>query len=142
MDRCDVAGGLISMGINQLAEKLGLTPLPLGGGDAVDLNPGFLVKRELSLLCKQGEGPSLFNLNLDALSAVAQGYLMDRMEDLASEQQDKKLGIPGNRFASPSFGLGFIGLPGQGSVVIWRDPSKDGIQQLNGFMVRITIPTN
>ncbi len=34
-------------------------------------------------------------------SLFAQAYLIDRMESIASEQQDKSLKIPGKRFESP-----------------------------------------
>jgi hypothetical protein len=138
MDKCDVAGGLLGAGINELAEQLGLAPMPLGGGPAVELEPGYLVKRELSLLCKKGKDkqPSLLKLDLEGLTSFTQGYLVSRLGDLASQQQDAKLGIPGKRFETPSFGLGFIHLPGEGSVVVWRDPSKQGIAQVNAVLLK------
>jgi hypothetical protein len=137
-DRCDIAGGIVGYGINTVAAKAGLNPFPLGSGEALELNPGFPVQRELSLLCKDNPGESIFNLDLKALTAVTQAYLIDRMRTVASEQQDKKLGIPGQRIESPSFGLGFIGLKGEGTVVLWRDPSKEGIDQLNGVLSKFT----
>jgi hypothetical protein len=140
MDRCDIVGGLLSWGINQAAERAGLAPIPLGGGDVLELNPGFLVKHEFRLLCKKDSTPSLFTLDLKGLSFFTQSYLIDRMQDLSGAQMDKSLGIPGQRLALPSFGLGVFHLPGEGSVVLWRDPNKQGLEQLNGVMVRFTLP--
>ncbi|WP_406694476.1 hypothetical protein V5E97_25720 [Singulisphaera sp. Ch08] len=137
MDKCDIIGGILSLGFNKFAESQGLKPLPAGAGLAFDLSPGFLFKQEVKGLCQPGTG-SLLTLDLTKLSLFAQAYLIDRMESIASEQQDKSLRIPGKRFESPSVPLGLIGLDGKGSAVIWYDPEKQGVDKLNGVLLKLT----
>ena len=88
MGNCDVTGGILSLGFNSFAERQGLKPLPAGAGLAFDLSPGFIIKQEVKGLCQPGTG-TLLTLELSKLSLFAQAYLMDRMESIASEQQDK-----------------------------------------------------
>lgn len=137
MDWCDITGGLLSLGVNKFAESQGLKPLPAGAGLAFDLNPGFIFKQEVKGLCKPGTG-SLLTLDLTKLTLFAQSYLIDRMESIASEQQDKSLKIPGKRLESPAVPLGFIGLDGKGTAVIWYDPEKQGADKLNGVLLKLT----
>lgn len=136
MGKCDITGGVLSLGLNSLAERHGLKPLPAGAGLAIDLNPGFIVKQEVKGLCKPGT-EALLRLDLASLSQFAQAYLMDRMESIASEQQDKTWKIPGKRLESPTFPLGVIGLPGTGTAVIWYDKEKQGADKLNGFLLKL-----
>jgi hypothetical protein len=137
MGKCDITGGILSLGLNKFAESQGLKPLPAGAGLAFDLSPGFIVKQEIKGLCKPGTG-RLLSLDLETLSKFAQAYLMDRMESIASEQQDKALKIPGKRLESPSFPLGVVGLPGTGTAVIWHDTDKHGNKKLNGVLLKLT----
>jgi hypothetical protein len=137
MGKCDITGGLLSLGFNKFAESRGLAPLPAGAGLAFDLSPGFIVKQEIKGLCKPDTG-RLLTLDLDTLSKFAQAYLMDRMESIASEQQDKSLRIPGKRLESPGFPLGVIGLPGTGTAVIWHDTDPNGNRRLNGVLLKLT----
>ena len=116
MGVCDITGGILGLGFNSFVESLGLQPLPAGAGLAFDLNPGFVLKQEVKHLCKPSTTPVL-RLDLTKLSVFGQAYLMDRMESVASEQQDKVWKIPGKRIESPSVPLGFIGLPGTGTAV-------------------------
>jgi hypothetical protein len=60
------------------------------------------------------------------------------MESVASEQQDRALKVPGRRLESPSVPLGAIGLPGTGTAVVWYDPTKQGIDKLNGVLLKLT----
>jgi hypothetical protein len=137
MGKCDITGGILSLGVNKFAESQGLAPLPAGAGLAFELSPGFIVKQEIKGLCKPDTG-RLLTLDLSTLSKFAQAYLMDRMESIASEQQDKVLKIPGKRLESPSMPLGAIGLPGTGTVVIWHDTDRDGNRKLNGLLLKLT----
>ncbi len=137
MGKCDITGGLLSLGFNKFAESRGLRPLPAGAGLAFDLSPGFIVKQEVKALCKPDTG-TLLNLDLDKLSSFAQAYLMDRMESVASEQQDKSLRIPGIRLESPTFPLGAVGLPGTGTAVIWYDKDPEGKTKLNGVLLKLS----
>lgn len=137
MGKCDITGGILSLGFNKFAESQGLKPLPAGAGLAFDLSPGFIIKQEVKGLCKPDTG-TLLTLDLTKLSQFAQAYLMDRMESIASEQQDKALRIPGKRLESPSVPLGAIGLPGKGTAVIWYDPNKKGVDSLNGVLLKLT----
>ena len=137
MGKCDIIGGILSLGFNSFAERQGLKPLPAGAGLAIELNPGFIIKQEVKGLCKPGTD-ALLRLDLTKLSLFAQAYLMDRMESIASEQQDKALKIPGKRLESPSVPLGAIGLPGTGTAVIWYDPDKHGVDKLNGVLLKLT----
>ena len=90
MGKCDIAGGILGFGLNKFAESQGLKPLPAGAGLAFELNPGFIIKQEVKGLCKPGTEP-LLRLDLKKLPQFAQAYLIDRMESIASEQQDKAL---------------------------------------------------
>jgi hypothetical protein len=137
MGKCDITGGILSLGFNKFAERQGLKPLPAGAGLAFELSPGFIIKQEVKGLCKPDTG-TLLTLDLDKLSLFAQAYLIDRMESIASEQQDKSLKIPGKRLESPSFPLGVIGLPGTGTAVIWYDTDKEGASKLNGVLLKLT----
>jgi hypothetical protein len=137
MGVCDITGGILSFGFNQFATSQGLKPLPAGAGLAFDLSPGFVVKQEVKSLCHPGTG-KLLTLDLTKLSLFAQAYLMDRMESIASEQQDKALKVPGKRVESPSVPLGVIGLPATGTAVIWYDPTKPGVEKLNGVLLKLT----
>ena len=137
MGKCDITGGILGLGLNKLAESQGLKPLPAGAGLALDLDPGFIIKQEVKGLCKPGTG-ALLRLDLTKLPLFAQAYLMDRMESVASEQQDKALKIPGKRFETPSVPLGAIGLPGTGTAVFWYDPDKKGIDKVNGVLLKLT----
>jgi hypothetical protein len=137
MGVCDITGGILSLGFNKFAEDEGLEPIPAGAGLAFDLSPGFIVKQEVKHLCKPSTA-TLLTLDLKQLPLFAQAYLMDRMEAVASEQQDKVWKIPGKRLESPSVPLGTIGLPGTGTAVIWYDPTKQGIDKLNGVLVKLT----
>ncbi|MDG3007012.1 hypothetical protein [Paludisphaera mucosa] len=137
MGKCDITGGILSAGLNKLAETQGLRPIPAGAGLAYDLSPGFVVKQEIRKLCKPETG-SLLRLDLDQLSRFTQAYLMDRMESIASEQQDKALKIPGTRLESPTFPLGVVGLPGTGTAVIWYDKDAEGKTKLNGVLLKLT----
>lgn len=136
MGKCDITGGILSLGLNKLAESQGLQPIPAGAGLAYELSPGFVVKQEIKGLCKPDTG-RLLTLDLGTLSKFTQAYLMDRMESIASEQQDKIWKIPGKRLESPSFPLGAIGLPGTGTVVIWHDKDADGNRKLNGVLLKL-----
>ena len=138
MDRCDIIGGILSLGFNSFAERQGLKPLPAGAGLAFDLSPGFILKQEVKGLCQPGTG-SLLTLDLSKLTLFSQAYLIDRMESIASEQQDKSLMIPGKRFESPKFPLGVIGLDGTGTVVFWYDSEKQGAEKLNGVLLKLTL---
>src|SRR4051812_25445279 len=100
MGVCDITGGILSLGLNKFAESQGLEPLPAGAGLAFDLSPGFVVKQEVRGLCKPDTG-RLLSLDFGTLSKFTQAYLMDRMESIASEQQDKALRVPGTRVESP-----------------------------------------
>lgn len=135
MDLCDVASALVKWGVNKVAEKGGLSPFPVGNGVTLDLNPGFMVEQEFSQICTGGDA-HLYSLDLTQLTPLTQQYLLDRMEDLHEQVQNKQLGIPGDPYSTPAFGLGLIGLPGTGSITIWRDADKEGIKQLSGVMVR------
>jgi len=137
MGVCDVTGGLLSLGVNRFAEGRGLKPLPAGAGLAYDLDPGFVIKQEVKALCKPGTG-TLLSLDLDKLSKFTQAYLMDRMESIASEQQDRALKIPGTRLESPRFPLGAVGLPGTGTAVIWYEKDDQGKARLNGVLLKLT----
>jgi hypothetical protein len=137
MGKCDIAGGILGLGFNKFAESHGLKPLPAGSGLAFELNPGFIFKQEVKDLCKPGTD-ALLRLDLTKLSLFAQAYLIDGMESVASEQQDKALKIPGKRLESPSVPLGVIGLPGTGTAVIWYDPEKKGADKLNGVLLKLT----
>src|SRR4051812_49385062 len=88
MGVCDITGGILGLGFNKFAESEGLKPLPAGAGLAFDLNPGFILKQEVKGLCKPGT-QALLRLDLNKLSLFSQAYLKDRMESIASEQQDK-----------------------------------------------------
>lgn len=134
---CDITGGILGFGLNKFAESHGLKPLPAGAGLAFELNPGFIIKQEVKGLCKPGTD-ALLRLDLTNLSQFVQAYLMDRMESIASEQQDKVLKIPGKRFESPSVPLGAIGLPGTGTAVFWYDPDKKGVDKVNGVLIKLT----
>ena len=137
MGVCDITGGILGLGLNEFAESLGMEPIPAGAGLAYELNPGFVVKQEVKHLCHRDHG-ALLRLDLTKLSLFAQAYLMDRMESIASEQQDRAWGFPGKRLESPSVPLGAIGLPGTGTAVIWYDPSKEGVQKLNAVLLKFT----
>lgn len=137
MGKCDIVGGILSLGFNTFAESEGLKPLPAGAGLAIDLSPGFILKQEVKGLCRPGKEP-LLKLDLTQLSQFTQAYLIDRMESIASEQQDKALRIPGKRLESPSVPLGAIGLSGTGTVVIWYDAEKEGMAKLNGALIKLT----
>lgn len=137
MGKCDITGGIVGLGLNKFAESRGLKPLPAGAGLAIDLNPGFVLKQEIKGLCRP-DTSSLLTLDLTKPSRFAQDYLMDRMESIASEQQDRALKIPGKRLESPTFPLGVIGLPGRGTAVIWYDPDKQGVEKLNGVLLKLT----
>src|SRR3954454_13809169 len=139
MGKCDITGGILGLGFNKFAESHGLKPLPAGAGLAFELNPGFIFKQEVKGLCKPGTD-ALLRLDLTKLSLFAQAYLIDRMESLASEQQDKLLKTPGTRFETPSVPLGFIGLPGTGTAVIWYDPANSGIDKVKGVLLKFTFP--
>jgi hypothetical protein len=139
MGVCDITAGIVGLGFNKFAESHGLQPLPAGAGLAFDLNPGFIFKQEVKGLCHPGTH-ALLRLDLTKLSLFTQAYLMDRMESIASEQQDKALKIPGKRLESPSVPLGFIGLPGTGTAVIWYDTDKQGMEKLNGVLIKLTFP--
>jgi len=114
---------------------------PRRGGPAFDLNPGSIFKQEVKGLCRPGTDAAP-QAGLTKLSLFAQAYLMDRMESIASEQQDKALKIPGKRLESPSVPLGFIGLPGTGTAVIWYDPDKQGVDKLNGVLLKLTFKSS
>lgn len=137
MGKCDITGGILGFGFNSFAERQGLKPLPAGAGLAFELNPGFILKQEVKGLCRPGTD-ALLRLDLTQLTQFAQAYLIDRMESIASEQQDKALKIPGKRLESPTFPLGVIGLPGTGTAVIWYDPEKEGVAKLNGVLLKLT----
>lgn len=140
MDACDIIGGILSLGFNQAAEGLGLKPLPAGAGLAFDLSPGFIVKQEIKNLCTPGTN-ALLRLDLTKLSSFTQAYLTDRMQSVASQQQDLAWNIPGKRFESPAvpLPLGFIGLPpATGTAVFWYDPQKPGADKLNGVLFKLT----
>src|SRR3954452_7172261 len=134
--KCDITAGIIGLGFNKFVESEGLMPLPAGAGLAIDLNPGFVLKQEVKGLCRPGTD-ALLRLDLTKLSHFTQAYLIDRMESIASEQQDKIWKIPGKRLESPSVPLGFIGLHGTGTAVIWYDPDKKGTDRLNGVMPKV-----
>ncbi len=137
MGKCDITGGILGFGLNKFAESQGLKPLPAGSGLALELNPGFIIKQEVKGLCKPGTEP-LLRLDLKQLPQFAQAYLIDRMESIASEQQDKALKIPGKRFETPKVPLGAIGLPGTGTAVFWYDPDKKGVDKVNGVLIKLT----
>jgi hypothetical protein len=137
MGKCSIVGGILGFGFNSFAERQGLKPLPAGAGLAYELNPGFILKQEVKGLCQPGTD-ALLRLDLTKLSQFAQAYLIDRMESIASEQQDRSLRIPGKRVESPSVPLGAIGLPGTGTAVIWYDPDKEGIAKVNGVLLKLT----
>jgi hypothetical protein len=139
MGKCSIVGGILGMGLNKLAESQGLKPLPAGAGLAIDLNPGFILKQEIKGLCSPGND-AVLRLDLRKLTLFSQAYLMDQMESIASEQQDKIWKIPGKRLESPSFPLGVIGLPGTGTAVIWYDSETKGDVKLNGFLLKLTFP--
>ena len=46
--------------------------------------------------------------------------------------------IPGERLESSSVPLGAIGLPATGTAVIWYDPDKQGVDKLNGVLLKLT----
>ncbi|MHC5541885.1 hypothetical protein ACYOEI_27005 [Singulisphaera rosea] len=140
MDACDIIGGILSLGLNQAAEGLGLKPLPAGAGLAYDLNPGFIVKQEVKNLCTPGTN-ALLRLDLTKLNSFTQAYLTDRMLSIASAQQDLVWNIPGKRFESPAVPvpLGLIGLPpATGTAVFWYDMDKPGVDKLNGVLFKLT----
>ena len=137
MGKCNIVGGILGLGFNKFAERQGLAPIPAGAGLAFDLNPGFIIKQEVKGLCGASKEP-LLRLDLTQLSGFVQAYLMDRMESVASEQQDKVLKIPGKRMETPPVPLGAVGIPGSGTVVFWYDPDKDGFAKLNGVLVKLT----
>ena len=49
---CDFSGSLGSFMISSYAERMGLSPIPVGSGEAVGLNPGFIVEQLIGQKCK------------------------------------------------------------------------------------------
>ncbi len=127
---CDFSTSLLSLGLSQGSQALGLPPLRAGTGFALDLNPGFAVTRLVNQVC---QGKSL-KLDLSGLPDFAQDYLTDRLEDLAHDLRDKRLGIPGNRIEFPTIPLGFISLPGNVNAVLWLG-DEQGKTRLKGLMI-------
>ena len=129
---CNVAGAIASFGVNQFAKSRGLSLMPQGVGQAIEWDPGLLVKNELSGQCK-GEDPdqSIFSLNLSSLTDETQKYLIDRMTAVSNKAM---FGQASEGFELPEFDLTkdltYISLPGYLSALLWVDPSKPGIEKI------------